>query len=72
MQLIYDSIPYLLIELINTSAGCSSLLLASVERMALGANLNVNVLLRGTCYERRFRSCRQPLPDNTPDGFLPS
>lgn len=41
----------LTIELVNTSTGSSSLLLASIERMALGANLNVDVLLCGACYE---------------------
>lgn len=41
----------LAVELINTSAGSCSLLLSCVERMALGANLHVDVLLCRTCYE---------------------
>ena len=40
-----------LIELIDTSASCSSLLLASIERMALGANLHVDIFLGRTSYE---------------------
>ena len=39
------------IELVNTSARLGSLLLASVERMALGTDLNVDILLRGACYK---------------------
>ena len=35
----------LLIELINTSASLSCFLLACVERMALGADLNVDIFL---------------------------
>lgn len=41
----------LAVELINTSAGSCSLLLSCVERMALGANLHVDVFLCRTCYE---------------------
>ena len=41
----------LTIELINTSTGSGSLLLAGVERVALGTNFNVNVLLGGACYK---------------------
>ena len=41
----------LTIELINTSTSCSSFLLASVEWMALGANLNVDLWLCRACYE---------------------
>ena len=36
------------VELINTPTCLGSLLLTCVERMALGANFNVNVLLRRT------------------------
>ena len=41
----------LTIELINTSAGGSRFLLTGVERMALGANFYVNVLLSGAGYK---------------------
>ena len=41
----------LAVELVNTSASSCSLLLSCVERMALGANLHVDVLLCRTCYE---------------------
>ena len=37
-----------LIEPINTSTGVNQLLLAGIERVALGADLNANVLLGGT------------------------
>lgn len=37
------------IELINTPACLGSLLLAGIERVALGTDLNVNILLRRTC-----------------------
>lgn len=37
-----------LVEPINASTGIDQLLLASVEGMALGADFNLNVLLRGT------------------------
>ena len=37
-----------LVEAINTSAGVDQLLLASVERMALGANFDVDLGLGGT------------------------
>ena len=39
------------VELIDTSAGCSSFLRAGVERMALGAYFDVDLRLRGTCYK---------------------
>ena len=41
-----------LIELIDTSASCSSLLLASIERMALGANLHEDIFLGRTSYRK--------------------
>lgn len=41
-----------LIELVNTSARLRRFLLAGVERMAFGANLNVDVLLRGAGHKR--------------------
>ena len=37
----------LLVELVNASAGVDQLLLAGIERMALGADFNENVLLGG-------------------------
>ena len=37
-----------LVEALNTSAGVNQLLLASVERMALGANFDVDLRLGGT------------------------
>ena len=37
-----------LVEALNTSAGVHQLLLASVERMALGANFDVDLRLGGT------------------------
>ena len=37
-----------LVETINTSTGVNQLLLAGVERVALGADLNADVLLSGT------------------------
>ena len=37
-----------LLEAVYTSAGVNQLLLASVERMALGADINAQVLLDGT------------------------
>ena len=36
-----------LVEPINTSTGVNQLLLAGIERVALGADLNTNVLLGG-------------------------
>ena len=39
------------IELVNTSARLGSLLLAGVERMALGTDLNVDIFLRGACHK---------------------
>ena len=41
----------LTIELLNTSLSGSLLLLASIEGMALGADLNVNLRLCRTCHE---------------------
>ena len=37
-----------LVEAINTSTGVNQLLLAGIERVALGADFNTNVLLGGT------------------------
>jgi hypothetical protein len=37
-----------LVEPINTSTGVNQLLLAGIERVALGADLNTDVLLGGT------------------------
>ena len=37
-----------LVEAINTSTGDNQLLLAGIERVALGADFNTNVLLGGT------------------------
>ena len=37
----------LLVELVNTSAGVHKLLFAGEERMALGADINVNIILGG-------------------------
>ena len=37
-----------LVETINTSTGVNQLLLAGIERVALGADLNSDVLLGGT------------------------
>ena len=37
-----------LVETIDTSTGVNQLLLAGIERVALGADLNTNVLLGGT------------------------
>ena len=37
----------LLVELVNAAAGVNELLLAGVERVALGADLDGDVLLRG-------------------------
>ncbi len=37
-----------LVELLNTSAGLRSLLLAGVERMALGADLHMDLRLGGS------------------------
>ena len=38
-----------LVELINTTAGIYEFLLAGIERVALGADLNGDVLLGGAC-----------------------
>ena len=40
-----------LVELLNTSIGSGCLLLAGVERMALGTNFNVNLRLGRACHE---------------------
>ena len=40
------------VELINTSAGLSCFLRTGIERMALGADLNVDLGFGRTCYER--------------------
>ena len=37
-----------LVETVNTSTGVNQLLLAGIERVALGADLNTDVLLGGT------------------------
>ena len=47
--LCFDAV--LAVKLINTASGGSGFLLAGVERMALGANLHVDLLLRRTGYE---------------------
>ena len=49
--MLLGSNPIFTIELINTSAGCSGLLLAGVERMALGTNFHMDILFRGARYE---------------------
>ena len=41
----------LLVELIDTSVSSCRFLLSCVERMAFGADLNVDVLFSRTCYE---------------------
>ena len=38
-----------LVEFIYTAAGVNELLLSGVERVALGANFNGDILLGGTC-----------------------
>ena len=40
-----------LLEAINTSASVNQLLLAGIERMALGADINLHLFLRGTGLE---------------------
>ena len=45
-----------LVELVNTSASVYQLLLASVERMALGANFNLQVTLGGSALNNRAAS----------------
>lgn len=42
----------LLIESLDTAAGCCSLLLTRVERVALGTDFHVDILLRGTGHKR--------------------
>ena len=49
--MLLGSNPIFTIELINTSAGCGGLLLAGVERMALGTNFHMDILFRGARYE---------------------
>jgi hypothetical protein len=51
-----------LVETINTSTGVNQLLLAGVERVALGADLNADVLLGGTG--------RKDVATGTADGSL--
>ena len=51
-----------LVETINTSTGVDQLLLAGVERVALGADLNADVLLGGTG--------RKDVATGTADGSL--
>jgi hypothetical protein len=46
----------LLVELINTAAGVDQFLLAGIERMALGADLNGDVLLGGAGLDDRAAS----------------
>ena len=41
-----------LLEAINASAGINQLLLAGVERMALGANINLHLFPGGTGFKR--------------------
>ena len=40
-----------LVELINTATCLSRFLLSCIERMALGADLNVDILLSRTCHK---------------------
>ena len=49
LVLCFDAV--LTIELIDTASGGSGLLLAGVERMALGADLHMDLLLRRAGYE---------------------
>ena len=51
-----------LVEPINTSTGVNQLLLAGLERVALGADLNADVLLSGTG--------RKSVTTGTADGSL--
>lgn len=46
----------LLLELVHASAGVCQLLLSGIERMTLGADFNVKVLLGGTRFPR-FSAC---------------
>ena len=48
MQLLASLIGVAALKALNTSAGVNQLLLASVERMALGANFDVDLGLGGT------------------------
>lgn len=41
-----------LFETINTSAGIDHLLLAGIERMAFGADINTDILLYGASFKR--------------------
>ena len=47
-DLIWELQTVLLVELINAAAGIDELLLAGIERVALGADLNGDVLLGGS------------------------
>ena len=51
-----------LVEAINTSTGVNQLLLAGIERVALGADFNSDVLLGGTS--------RKDVATSTTDGSL--
>ena len=48
MQLLASLVGVAALKALNTSAGVNQLLLASVERMALGANFDVDLRLGGT------------------------
>ena len=48
MQLLASLVGVAALKALNTSAGVNQLLLASVERMALGANFDVDLGLGGT------------------------
>ena len=47
--MIISRFAHTLVELVNTSACINELLLACVERVALGADVNTEVILRGPC-----------------------
>ena len=51
-----------LVETVNTSTGVNQLLLAGIERVALGADFNLDVLLGGTG--------RKDVATSTTDGGL--
>ena len=48
MQLLASLVGVAALKALNTSAGVNQLLLTSVERMALGANFDVDLRLGGT------------------------
>ena len=51
MQLLASLVGVAALKALNTSAGVNQLLLASVERMALGANFDVDLGLGGTSFD---------------------